>query len=246
MRLLDEVRVAMMMLTRLPVGRITGTVPSLAAAAWAFPLVGIVVAALAWATLSGALMLGASAPLATLAALVAMVVVTGVLHEDGLADFADGIGGGRDRAQCLEIMRDSRIGSYGVAALIFMFALKSVALFELATLGAWPALLMVGVGSRTAMLALLIWLPPARADGLGQSASGVPSSALLPGVLSLGLCCIPLGWASGVILMFMALAAAAVAALAYRRIKGQTGDVLGASQSVSETFGLVVATVVLS
>ena len=118
-RRLDEARLALMLLTRLPVGRLKDPVPSLAEARWAYPLVGLVIGAIAWVAHHGALMLGLGPLPAALVALGAMVLVTGALHHDGLADFADGLGGGRDPDHRLEIMRDSRIGSYGALALIF-------------------------------------------------------------------------------------------------------------------------------
>ncbi len=99
-----------------------------ALAAWAYPLVGVVVGGLGAVTGALALWLGLPAPLAAGLVLLAMIAVTGALHEDGLADTADGFWGGWDRARRLEIMKDSQIGSYGVIALILSLGLRWSAL----------------------------------------------------------------------------------------------------------------------
>ena len=106
----------------------------------------------------------------------ALVIVTGALHEDGLADVADGFGGGATRERKLEIMRDSRIGAYGAAALALSLILRVAALSALLDhgLGAAAAgLILAGAASRAAALAPLALLPAARADGLGAGA-GAP------------------------------------------------------------------------
>ena len=77
--------------------------------------------------------------LAPWAALAAAIVVTGAFHEDGLADTADGLGGGRDRARRLEIMRDSRVGTYGVVALVLVLGAQVAAVGALPPSLAWRA-----------------------------------------------------------------------------------------------------------
>ena len=241
-RALDQLRFAMMMLTRLPVGQLSDPVPSLAQSAWAFPLVGAVTGSLGWAVLVALSQIGLSAMLAALLALAAMIWVTGALHEDGLADVADGLGGGRDREACLEIMRDSRIGSYGVVALVLVLGLKATALAELLSQDSaalWASVVFVAIASRALMLAVLILLPPARPDGLGHTAAGPAPLALLPGVAVLVASGGLIGVAGIAVVLVMALAAIAMAGLAHRRINGQTGDVLGGVQNLSETIGLV-------
>jgi adenosylcobinamide-GDP ribazoletransferase len=235
-----------MMLTRLPVGRLSEPVPTLDEAGWAFPLVGLLTGGAGWVTLTAVVAVGLSPYLAALAALAVIVWLTGALHEDGLADFADGMGGGRDAAHCLDIMRDSRIGSYGVVALIFVTAFKVMALAEMSRSELLAVLLFVGVASRMSMLAVLVWLPSARPDGLGHSATGPHTGALLPGATALLLIAILLGPQALIIILGTALGAAVVAWIAYRRIRGQTGDVLGATQSISEAVGLVTATAVFA
>lgn len=245
MKRLHQVRLAMMMLTRVPMGLLPDPVPTLAASAWAFPFVGMATGAIGWAVLQGCLALELTPTLAALLALATMTWVTGALHEDGLADFADGIGGGRDRDHRLEIMRDSRIGSYGVVALVLMIGMKAAALSHLGPLTSLAAFVFSGLASRLLMLAVLIWMAPARGDGMGYTATGVLAKAIVPGALVMVLFALMLGASFLLALFAMALAAALVALLAHRRIGGQTGDVLGAVQSVSETAGWVVLSTLL-
>jgi adenosylcobinamide-GDP ribazoletransferase len=241
-RRVEEARLALMLLTRLPAGRLADPAPTLAAARWAYPLVGLVVGGLAAAAQAGALALGFGPLVAALLALTVAALVTGALHLDGLADFADGIGGGRDRAHCLEIMRDSRIGSYGVIALVLALALAAAGLAELPE-GAAPAtLLLAATGSRLAMLVVLDRLPPARPDGLGRGASGSAPLAWVPGAVVVAVLSLWIGAGSLPALAAMVVAAAVVARLAHRRIGGQTGDVLGATQVVAEVACILALT----
>lgn len=245
MKRLHQIRLAMMMLTRVPMGQLPDPVPTLAASAWTFPFVGIVTGAIGWVVLQGCLALGLTPTLAAFLALATMTWVTGALHEDGLADFADGIGGGRDRDHCLEIMRDSRIGSYGVVALVLMIGMKAAALSELGPEASPAAFAFAGLASRLLMLAVLICMPPARADGMGHTASGVSAKATVLGTLVVVIFALMFGASFLLAFFIMALFSALVALLAHRRIGGQTGDVLGAVQSVSETAGWVVLSALL-
>lgn len=241
-RRLAEARLALMLLTRLPAGRLADPVPELAAARWAFPLVGLAVGALGWGAQAAAVAAGLGPAVAALAALAAMVLATGALHLDGLADFADGMGGGRDCDHCLQIMRDSRIGSYGTIALILALGLAAAALARFDAGAPLAVLLFVGVASRLAMLVVLDLLPPARADGLGQRvavpAHG-PPKAWAPGAIVLVVVAAAIGPAALAALAAAAVAAALVARIARRRIGGQTGDVLGAAQVVAEVACLL-------
>lgn len=244
---------ALVWLTRLPVWRfVPQPAPKLAAAAWAFPLVGAVVgacAALIWALVQG---LGLSSSLAAIFAIAAMVLLTGALHEDGLADLADGFGG-QDRVQKLAIMRDSRIGSYGVLAMFLIGAVRIAALADLGICAGALALIAVGSASRSAMTVALHLMPQARADGLGHGA-GRPSVngavlAALIGTAALLLSVIgqPGGFAVWIIcLAVMILAQGVLAWRAQRVLGGQTGDVLGALQQVGEAAGLAALSAMLS
>ncbi len=238
----DEARLALMLLTRLPAGRIAHEIP-LGRCGWAYPLAGVPVGLIAGLVHWGALGLGASDPVAAVGALAALAAVTGGLHHDGLADFADGMGGA-DRARRLEIMRDSRIGSYGVLVLGLTLAGIGAALADLGAAATPVAFVAVAVASRCAMLAVLVLLPPARGDGLGAAAQGKGGRALAVGGATALVCLLPLGAAAVPLAAATATAAAGIAAVARRRLGGQTGDVLGAVQMASEAAGWLVLSVI--
>lgn len=243
---IKEARLAVMLLTRLPAGTLTDPVPSLTAARWAYPFVGLIVGGLGWLAHFCALWLGLTPLFASVAALGTMALVTGALHHDGLADFADGIGGGRDRDHALDIMRDSRIGSYGVLAVIMAILLAASAMAGLGDIRLL-AFLFIGAASRLAMVLVLDLLPPARGDGMGHMAAGQRS--VLPwvpgGLLTLGLV-LCVGTSALWAVLTMAIATLVLARLAIRKIGGQTGDVLGATQLVSETAGWIALAAALA
>ncbi|MBF0335337.1 MAG: adenosylcobinamide-GDP ribazoletransferase, partial [Alphaproteobacteria bacterium] len=130
MMMLGDFHHAAVFLTRLPLPHLRDPARPLAACMWAFPLVGAVLGLTAGACFAGLASLLPPLP-AALVALALLVLATGGLHEDGLADLADGFGGGRDRDHRLEIMRDSRTGSYGALAVGFSLALRAAALAAL-------------------------------------------------------------------------------------------------------------------
>ncbi len=231
-RRLDELQVAFMLLTRLPAGRLAGCAPSPAAASWAFPLVGAAVGTGGWAAWAAAMACGLPASIAAVLSVAAMAGVTGGLHEDGLADVADGFGGGRDAARKLEIMRDSRIGSYGVLVLVFGILLKVLCVDEAGT--GFAAFVATAAASRCAMLAAMQLMPPARKDGLGRAAASPGLTRIAAAVVLAALFVAPLGVGAIAVLAALASAALAVGLIARRQIGGQTGDVLGAIQMVSD------------
>ncbi len=211
--------------------------------AWAAPVAGVAVG------LIGALVLGVTAalglPLLLRAAFAtaALVAATGALHEDGLADVADGFGGGATRAKKLEIMRDSRVGAYGAIAIALALILRIGALAAALDDGFWRAtlsLMLVAALSRAAALTPLAFLPPARADGAGAAAGRLDSNALVAAwgsalVIAFALGLVALGVAHALLAAFMSGAGALLmVALARRTIGGQTGDVAGAAQQCSE------------
>lgn len=237
-----EARLALALLSRLPAGRLDAP-PPLARAFWAYGLVGLTLGALL-AALLGVLSSAGLGPVpAAVLALSAYWLATGGLHEDGLSDMADGFGGGADRARKLEIMRDSRIGSYGVLALIASSAARIAALGALAGSGAsgLAAIILAHGLSRAGLPFAIIYLPNARGAGLGAAAAegagprapmGVWAAFALIAAMTLFL---PGGW---VMLIAGALGLAGVVILAQRQIGGWTGDVLGAAQVVGETLML--------
>jgi adenosylcobinamide-GDP ribazoletransferase len=176
------------------------------------------------------------------------VLTTGGLHEDGLADLADGFGGGRDAAHKLAIMRDSRIGSYGALALVLALSLRVLALGHGAAALGWAgaALALIGIeaASRAGMAVMLWALPAARSDGLGKSAAGGSGQAVAVAA-ALGAAGLAIGFGAGPAALAVAgaLAAAQVAmgALALRQIGGQSGDVLGGAQQIGAAAAWIAA-----
>ncbi|MBP2300213.1 adenosylcobinamide-GDP ribazoletransferase [Azospirillum picis] len=246
---LQDAALALMFLTRLPVpakgplaNPLSGPLADGAAAramAW-FPLVGALVGLAGGAALAlaGALALP---PLAgALLALAATAWLTGALHEDGAADVADGFGGGRDLARKLEIMRDSRVGSYGVLALVFSVGIRAAALAALPVPAGVAALVAAGALSRCGLATLARALPPARRDGLA-AAQGRPATSTTLLSLALGIAAAAIALKAAALPAMLAAMAAvlAVAALARRQIGGHTGDVFGAAQQVAEAAVLL-------
>lgn len=229
---------ALGLLTRFPVRVATSRGPN---AAWAWPLAGLAVGFVAALAGEFALWLGLSYWLAAGLALAAQIAATGALHEDGLADCADGFWGGDSRDRRLAIMKDSRTGSYGVLALGLGLILRWSALAVLFAHG-WvlAPLLAAAMLSRAPMAVLLAALPNARGHGMA-SAVGAPSQATASlGVgLAFLLALLAIGWGVLAPALWVALAAIGMAALAKERIGGQTGDVLGATQQVAEIAALM-------
>lgn len=245
---LAQIQVALMLLTRLPAGQLQPPAPSLSAALWAFPLAGLAVGGLAALTMALGLWLHLSTNVAAGLAIAVGILATGALHEDGLADLADGFGGGRDRDQKLAIMRDSRIGSYGALALILSVGLRWQTIAALPGAEAVWALLVIAAASR-AGLPLVIWrLPAARPDGLGKSAAGANWRGVWVAALvgAIALAC-GLGPAkAALVALAMALTGFCIARLALRQIGGQTGDVLGAMQQTTELAAWVMLLAIAS
>lgn len=216
-------------------------IPHPAAVAVAGGLLGCCAAAV----LSLAAAAGLPPMLASGLTVLALVVLTGALHEDGLADTADGLGGGWTPERRLEIMRDSRIGTYGASAVVLSLILRVSALATIASHYGIPAALAALVGaaslSRVAGLIPLWRLNPARSDGAGAKAARPASTSMLSGlVLSMAIAATLLHL-SGIPPMLIALAlalpvGASAFATWYAKIKigGFTGDIAGAAQQAAE------------
>jgi len=238
---LRDLALALVLLTRLPLPRLPeAAFARQAQAGWAFPLAGLAVAVPACGL--GALAAGLGLPPAVAAGLVlaAQVMLTGAMHEDGLADSADGLWGGMTRERRLEIMKDSRIGSYGVLALILSAGLRWTALAGLIGAGAWGAVLAAAILSRASLPALMTALPHARGDGLSH-AVGRPARSIAWGAaaLALALALALTGSAAVSATVWAGLAVLGVGALAKAKLGGQTGDILGAAQQLTEIAALL-------
>lgn len=218
-----------------------------AASAWAWPLVGAVIAAFQVGLGLAAMALGVPGWAAAGLALALGVVMTGGLHEDGLADCADGFWGGHTRERRLEILKDSRVGSYGVLAMIFAIGLRWSLLATLLPM-APLALIAAAMLSRAPMAALMARMPFARVDGLAKhvgkppvaAAGGAGAIACVGGVMFAGF------WPGALAAILVAGAAILVGSLARAKIGGQTGDVLGAAQVTGEIVALLTFAALLA
>jgi adenosylcobinamide-GDP ribazoletransferase len=245
----EELKAALAVCTRLPLMRMApigtgiGTV-AIAKAAWAFPAAGILVGLVGAIAYGIAHRLGVPAWPAAALSVGATMLATGCLHEDGLADTADGFGGGGTREQKLDIMRDSHIGAYGVCALIVALLLRVslIASLPSAHLAMWT-LVASHAGARAVMMGLLFLLPPARDDGLSYEAGRPPpdsiAAAAILGFLLVAFCLGP--WRGIIAAVFLLAALAVMTWLSSSQIEGQTGDTLGALEQISEITILLVA-----
>ncbi len=242
---LSDLPAAVGLLSRLPVRVNTDRATARGAkAAWAYPLAGALIAMLAGCVAQIALWLGLPVALVAGLTLGTLVITTGALHEDGLSDSADGLWGGWDTARRLEIMKDSRIGAYGVIALVLGLGLRWQALTVLLDTAPWATLLVAAVISRASMVPMMAALPNARATGLSQSV-GRPAvqTALLACLIAAVISLILLGFSALIVIAVTALITLGCAWIAKAKIGGQTGDILGATQQLTEIAVLLTLTV---
>src|ERR1700676_4364078 len=205
---LDDLRTAVTFLTRLPIPHPeSAPLADFARAQRVFPLVGAAIGAAIGLVCLGMRVIGVPDLAAAALALGAGAMLTGALHEDGLADVADGFGGGRDAATKLEIMRDSRLGTYGALILLVSFVAKAAALAALPDGFVVQSLIAAHALARGVLPAMAMRLPYARKDGLAANA-GRPdlATAAMAGVFALVIALLALPW-------FDALGAALVAAV---------------------------------
>jgi adenosylcobinamide-GDP ribazoletransferase len=244
-KVVTDIRIAVSLSTILPVGPAKQIENGeIARASWALPVAGLVVGLVGAVVYAIAHRVGLPAGLAAVLALAATILVTGALHEDGLADTLDGLGGGKSREQKLEIMRDSRIGTYGACALILSITLRWSALAAIAEPAAVAAALLIAhVAARAALPAFMWLVPPARSNGLSAGAGQPPpQSAII--AMGLGILCLVIGFGPGkaiMALILLSVAALIWGVIATRQIGGQTGDILGALEQVGEIVVLLMA-----
>jgi adenosylcobinamide-GDP ribazoletransferase len=241
----QDLRVAVSLLTRLPVAP---TMPladgDIARASWAFPLAGLLIGLIAAAIYWLADRLHVPPQAASVLAIATTIVLTGAVHEDGLADTADGFGGGKTRERKLEIMRDSRIGTFGACALGLSLLLRWSALASLDdTHSVTIALAVSQSTARAALPAFMRFVPLARKDGL-SSGAGQPPPASVAIALALGLLALVLGFGPSATLagaLVLAAIGFLLARLTIDQIGGQTGDVLGAFEQTVEAGLFLIA-----
>ncbi len=239
---------AVMFLTRLPVpAQADPPDDQLARAARHFPVVGLIVgliAGLVW--LIALPFFGAS--VAAGLAIASGVLTTGALHEDGLADTCDGLGGGATRERALEIMRDSRIGAYGAIGLILSIGLRWAALAMLSPWTGFAALVAAHAISRTMVVATIATAAYARDDGTAREvADGVEGGEVaITLILCTFIACVSAGWAGIYALVAAVVAGGFVIALLIRKLRGYTGDGLGAVEQVAEIAAIITLAGALS
>ena len=238
---LDELMLAAVFMTRLPLRLSHEPAPDLypRSMGW-YPLIGAALGLFGGGVYALADLANLPPTVAAVLTVAALAWATGGLHEDGLADVADGFGGGRTRERKLEIMRDSRVGSYGVLAVVLSVALRVSALAALGERAGGPlevaaALVAAATCSRAVLPAMAWTMAPARKDGLAASHGCPPSKRV---VLALALAAVVTLSAVGPAVLAVALAsstaAVATGLLALRHLRGYTGDVLGAAQQAAE------------
>ena len=244
--------IAMQFLTRLPVpegllaSEKTLGEKTLGRATRFFPLAGAIVgggAALAFLLLQHLLSHSASA----LCAIIFAAFITNGIHEDGLADTFDGFGGGWTKEQALEIMRDSRLGTYGALALIFLVLGKHSFLSSMPPEQVWRWLIVAHTASRWTSLPLCAWLPYARAEGQGKLvARQVGRVEILTGSVTLLLSVLLLSWKAALVVVVVTSLTSLLSGAYFRaRLSGVTGDCLGAANQLTEVALYLTAVILL-
>lgn len=236
MKWIDDFLVATQFLTRLPVPRVRFDPDSLSRAAKFFPVVGLGMG-LGASALQRIAVPHLSRPLVALLVLIFLVLVTGGLHEDGLADTADGFGGGWNREQVLTILRDSRIGSFGALALVLSVLARVLLLSSLPVNRFTAFVVSAHVLCRWTTLPLSYFLAPAReSDGQGaRIARKISPASLLIGTLMSFAIVFYFMRTEFWIPVLVALVITALSGLYYsRRIGGVTGDCFGATNQFTE------------
>jgi adenosylcobinamide-GDP ribazoletransferase len=239
--------IAIQFLTRLPIPELPVTSEeTLGKATRFFPLVGVMVgagAALTFWILQYLLPHSA----AVLGAIVFTAFITNGFHEDGLADTFDGLGGGWTKEQALEIMRDSRLGTYGSLALIFLILGKYSFLSALESGQIWRWLVVAHTASRWTVLPLCAWLPYARAEGQGKLvARQIGMAEIFTGSMTFFGAILLLSWQAALAVLLVTVLASLLSGLYFRaRLSGVTGDCLGATNQLTEV-ALYLTAIILS
>ena len=233
---LKDLLTAFQFLTRLPLRNVEFRPDSLSRSVTFFPVVGLAVG-LVGAWLQRLLTPHLSRPLAALLVLTFFVLITGGLHEDGLADAADGFGGGWKREQILPIMRDSRIGSFGAIAIALSMLARFSLLSSLPLNRFIPYVISAHVLCRWTTLPLSYFLPSARVEE-GQGARIAQKTSLGALLVGSGISLLIVAFVMRAAFWIPILAAGLVALFSgfyyKRRIGGVTGDCFGATNQLAE------------
>jgi adenosylcobinamide-GDP ribazoletransferase len=243
---IGDIALCLVFFTRLPLPRLDFAGRKLAAAIWAAPIAGLAVALIGSAVYGLAIWSGLGPGTAAALTLAATMLATGCLHEDGLSDVADGFGGGKSREKKLEIMRDSRIGTYGASALIVSALLRWSTIADLASpMHVCCGLVAAHVASRGMLPAFMHLTPQARADGLAATAGSVSRQTATVGAVIGALALFLLGPLGAMLaVLLLGIAFTLFRSLCLYQIGGHTGDTVGALQQIGEIIVLVVASAI--
>jgi adenosylcobinamide-GDP ribazoletransferase len=205
-----------------------------------FPLVGAMLGAAGAGIFIAANML-LPVSLAALITIAFWTVVSGVLHEDGLADVADAMRAGRTRERMLAILKDSRIGTYGAVAIVFSIAARWQALQHVPLPRMLEVCIVAQAVPRSALVALA-WLSRPSGDGLGQAfLSSLSTTGALLAIAQGIAASMLLGWRPGLLILAGAyIIVRTTRAYFYKRIGGVNGDCLGATEQLVESFVLIL------
>lgn len=245
---LSDIAISLVFFTRLPLPHFDIPGRKLGEAIWAAPLAGLAVAVVAWLVTEVAGFFDVPTLAIAALAIATTMLFTGCLHEDGLADVADGFGGGKDIERKLEIMHDSRLGTYGAAALLLTVLVRWSCIVALVQRDAALAgLVAAHVGSRSIFASLIRDTPLASQSGLAGTVGPVPAQATWLSI-GLGIAALLLLGVFGAIATILLVLAVTVAfrQLCMRQIGGITGDTLGAAQQLAEIAILLAAASILA
>jgi cobalamin 5'-phosphate synthase/cobalamin synthase len=236
---------AVMFLTRIRVPARARRITLGRATVW-FPVVGAALGVAGAGIVRAAAYLPDVPPMLIAVLIVALGAwVTGAIHLDGLADAADGFGGGQTREDVLRIMRDPCVGSFGVIALVIVLASKTMAITTLVERSADASFLIAAPAvARWTVMPLSVWLPYARAGGgLGEALTRTQTriGAAMGTALAVAITIAAAGAAAAVVWALAIVVTIAMGLQARRRIGGVTGDVFGACVELTETAVLVGA-----
>lgn len=239
--MINQLKSAFITLTRLPFIKLQDDDFDLKSSLWAFPVVGLVMALIVYVGVAILCMVNMPNIIIAILAVLLMTLLTGALHEDGLADCIDALGASSTERR-LEIMRDSQIGTYGTLALIFSIAIRGVAIYLLLEAESlFVGLLTVLMVSRGAMVFIPILSPPARSDGLAAAFKNISKNQMLIGQFLIFLVGIfAIGTDIILLILVGVFCAFLIAQFAKVKIGGFTGDVLGATEQITQIIGFSI------
>lgn len=244
---LVDIPTAFTLLTRFPLSVDHAKAGQRAAkAAWVYPIVGGILGLFAGIIGLALSTIGVQSGMSAAIAIIALMLFTGGLHEDGLSDCVDGLGGGNTIQRRLEIMKDSRIGAFGAAALCTTILARWAGYNAIINVDWLWAFIAVGAASRLPMVLVMYGMPLARHGGLAATVGLVTApTAIIAIVITLILCVASIGMLALPTIAIAVIAGLPLCYLAWRRIEGYTGDILGGCQQIGEIAALATITIIL-